>query len=206
MILVGTIKSGKSSTGNAILGSEVFETKLSDNGLTKDICKHQAEKNNKRIIIVDTPGYFSMEDKDNKETILQHINRGVQILSPGPHAFVFVFSVLGISASDFKMLSFLSEMKSLVNHIIVVFTGRDMLEKGKNDFGTFRAELPIPLQEFLIKVGTRRIFAFDNTKSDKEVAKMIEAVESISKAKEQYFDNKVWITILPRTKNIVSKL
>lgn len=188
MILVGTVQSGKSSTGNAILGFDAFESKRSGDRMTMEIKKQQAAKEDKRVIVVDTPGLFCRRNKDDKETFLRHINKGIEILFPGPHAFIFVFSIMSISDWDLKMLTFFEKNKSLKDHIIVVFTGRDMLEKDKTDFGTFRSELPSDLRSFLSKIGTTRIFAFDNTKSDKAVEKLIEAVDMLSTAKERYFE------------------
>ncbi|CAC5416251.1 unnamed protein product [Mytilus coruscus] len=191
MILVGTIKSGKSSTGNAILGSGLFETRMTGSGLTREVSKQQSEKNNKRIIVVDTPGFFCIGNEDNKDTTLQHINKGISMTFPGPHAFIIVFSMLGISNTDLTMLNYILQTKKIDDYIIVVFTGRDLIERDKIDFGTFRAELPIPIQKFLFKVGTKKIFAFDNTKSDKEVVKLIAAVEEMTVGSPHCFDNKV---------------
>lgn len=187
MILVGTVKSGKSSTGNAILGSKVFETKMTGIGLTKEISKKMSERNNKRIYVVDTPGFSCIGNEDNKEKIIQNINEGISLTHPGPHAFIFVFSMLGISNTDLRMLNYILEYKKFIEkkkmmrYILVVFTGRDLLERDENDFGNFRTELPKQIQEFLINVGIKRIFAFDNTtQSDMEVAKLIAAVEDMT--------------------------
>lgn len=188
IIMIGTVKSGKSTTGNAILGTQKFQTKLSGTAVTRESTRKQIAKDNKTIIIVDTPGFFNMDNPGHVESVVGCIKNGIHQLSPRVHAIVLVVSMIGFSNTDIKLLEYLStKQEGMKNFMILVFTGRDLLEKGKNDFETFKAELPLAFQDFMIKFVSGRIFAVDNvsSKSDIQISKLLKLIEEMSRPTQE---------------------
>uniref|UniRef100_A0A3B3DK85 AIG1-type G domain-containing protein n=1 Tax=Oryzias melastigma TaxID=30732 RepID=A0A3B3DK85_ORYME len=115
-------KRSKSSTGNLILGQNVFDT----SSRTAQSTARQREVHGRLVTVVDTPGWlweYSREETSELDQI--EIQNSVHLCPPGPHAFLLVIPVEFNFPRIFKLS--LKEHLELFNadvlkHTIVLFT------------------------------------------------------------------------------------
>ena len=87
IILIGEREAGKSAVGNAILGSEMFDTV----GVrTREAVKRQREVAERQVTVVDTPGWEWFPSRGSSLGVRREIVRGVSLCQPGPHAVLLV--------------------------------------------------------------------------------------------------------------------
>ncbi|MBN3302632.1 GIMA8 GTPase, partial [Amia calva] len=125
IVLLGWRVTGKSSSGNTILGKEAFNTEIE--AMTEECEKSQDEVDGRQVTVVDTPGWWrSASVQRTPKHVKQEIVHSVSLCPPGPHAFLLLIPVGGVSVTEThrravqEHLELLSER--VWRHTIVLFT------------------------------------------------------------------------------------
>ncbi|XP_069055033.1 GTPase IMAP family member 8-like [Lepisosteus oculatus] len=127
IVLLGERRSGKSSSGNTILGRDEFDTE----GVTEECVKRQGEVAGRQITVVDTPGYSSFPCiiRTDPQHVRQEVVRSVSLCPPGPHALLLVIPLITLREKQRRSVKEYLELLSerVWRHTIVPFTWGDEL-------------------------------------------------------------------------------
>ncbi|XP_067218323.1 GTPase IMAP family member 8-like [Chanodichthys erythropterus] len=129
ILLLGRTGSGKSSTGNTIIGNFEFKHGVSSKSVTRSCQRRVTTVEDKIISVIDTPGLY--DTSMSEEELKKEIKKCIYMSAPGPHVFLLVIRVgVRFTEEEKKTVKWIQENfgKEASHHTIILFTHADHLK------------------------------------------------------------------------------
>ncbi|XP_062407560.1 GTPase IMAP family member 8-like [Sardina pilchardus] len=181
VVIIGARWSGKSSTGNTIMGGPRFEC---GRARTLQCEVRSGIVSGRHLTVVDVPGWSYFSIMETSEACKQNFKLSLTKCLPGPHVFLLVIPL--DMAFNKEQGQYVQEYLSLLGdrawrHVVVVFTCWDYLDKKTTIDDHIESEGEA-LKKVLEKCGNRfQVFDNKNSTNPGQLPELLSKIEELVK-------------------------
>ncbi|CAC5391304.1 unnamed protein product [Mytilus coruscus] len=203
LVLVGRTGTGISSTGNAILNKDFFKRSVFSVSVTKECKSGESIRNGTKVIVVDTPGLFN--NKLKHDIVTKEISKCMNLVSKGPHAFIYIFRISRHSKEEEQTLVELEDIfgRHFCKYCILFFvTDNPVMDKNTDELVE---ALPKFYRELITKCNGRVIIGCAVAEqSETTFAQIRRYQQKISQQEPPYYSKKMFLESNSNIKKNVS--
>lgn len=179
MVLLGRTGTGRSSSGNTILGRSAFLVDASPSSVTTHCKKQTGTVGGQSVSVIDTPGF--VHTRLSPQQVMAEVGRCISLTSPGPHVFLVTLRPGRFTQEERETLEWIKARfgPGVLRFSVLLFTCGDQLHgKSLEDFLEESPELSEIVSEC-----QGRYHVFDNTTQDEtktqQVLQLLEKVDKL---------------------------
>ncbi|XP_077978593.1 uncharacterized protein LOC144434024 [Glandiceps talaboti] len=193
VVIIGRTGSGKSATGNSIVGSRKFASRLTPKAVTQTT-QWATRTDDREIMVIDTPGIYDNRMNFTYGEILSEIGKCVEIAkmesTKGLHAILLTINAnCRLTDEQSSSIEILHKTfgDDFTKYLIIVFTRGDALEEEGLSLDSLLSNKPRFL-ETLLNACNQRCMIFNNwttnvRKQKQQVADLVRLIDRM------YIDN-----------------